>query len=103
MTNLRITALALLVGILPAGHAFTAGCGSDGSADNDAGVGAIVFVKRQHTTSGGQGVSVDVAGGNGQVLDYERYVPGGSLMLLSPPRPDGVLKNITADYPTADF
>jgi hypothetical protein len=104
MTNLRITALALVVGssLLPAGHALTAGCTSN-SNDNGAGVGAILFIKRQHTTVGAQGPAVDVAGGNGQVIDYDRYVPGGQLVLLSPPRADGVLKVITADYPTADF
>lgn len=98
----RITALALLVGTV-IGPAVLAACGSDSSGDKDAGVSAIVFVKRQHTVQGANGVTVDVAGGNGQVLDYERYVPGGSLVILSPPRPDGVLKNITADFPDADF
>jgi hypothetical protein len=104
MTNLRITALALVVGILPAGHALTAGCSSDGSTDTGAGVGAVIFIKRQHTTMGGaQGVSVDVAGGNGQVLDYERFIPGGQLVMLTPPRPDGALKVITSEFTTADF
>jgi len=102
MTNLRITALALIVGLLPAGHALTAGCSSEGS-NSDAGVSAIVFISRQHTTETPEGATVDVAGGNGQVLDYTRYVPGGSLNLLTPPRPDGKLDNLTADYPQADF
>lgn len=105
MTNLsRMTVLALFVAVAPTGHAFTVGCGSDGPADNGAGVGAIIFIKRQHTTVGGPGgVSVDVAGGNGQVLDYERYVPGGQLVILTPPRPNGVLRVITSEFPTADF
>jgi hypothetical protein len=104
MTNLRITALALLVGILPAGHAFNAGCSSDGANDSSAGVSAILFIKRQHTTIDGNGQpSVDVSGGNGQVIDYDRYVPGGQLVLLTPPRPDGVLQVITSDFPQADF
>jgi hypothetical protein len=78
-------------------------CNDTTAADTGAGVTSLLFIRRQHTTVGDQGVSVDVAGGNGQVLDYERYVPGGALMLLSPPRPDGVLKNITAEFPLADF
>src|SRR5215471_5063225 len=88
------------------GLAFAGGCSkSTGqSADTNVGVQSILFIKRVHTTVDDQGaVSIDVAGGNGQVLDYERYVPGGSLNILSPPRPDGDLKNITADYTTADF
>ena len=98
----RLTALSLVFGA-SLGPALTA-CGSDNSEDTGVGASAIVFIKRQHTTVGADGTpSVDVAGGNGQVLDYDRYVPGGSLVLLSPPRPDGQLKNITADYPEADF
>jgi Hydrazine synthase alpha subunit middle domain len=104
MKNLtRLTALALVVGILPASHAFTTGCGSDGNADTGAGVGAIIFIKRQHTAGAGAGATVNVAGGNGQVLDYERFEPGGQLVMLTPPRPDGVLKVITSDFTTADF
>ncbi len=69
-----------------------------------AGVSSIVFIKRAHTLVAADGtVSVDVAGGNGQVLDYERYVPGGSLNVLKPARPDGKLSNVTSDFPTADF
>jgi Hydrazine synthase alpha subunit middle domain len=98
----RLTALSLVLGTA-AGPAFLAGCGESKSEDTGAGVSAVIFVKRQHTTVGPEGVSVNVAGGNGQVVDYGRYVPGGALMLLSPPRPDGVLENITADFPEADF
>jgi hypothetical protein len=54
------------------------------------------------TTQNGS-VSIDVAGGNGQVLDYQRYVPGGSLNVLSPARADGTLTNLTKDFPQADF
>src|SRR3954451_13135202 len=107
MRNLtRLTALSGIVCVLGAigGPAGLIAC-SDSSADSEgAGVSSVLFIRRQHTTVNDQGaVSVDVAGGNGQVLDYERYVPGGSLMLLSPARPDGALKNITADFTTADF
>ena len=100
----RLTALSLVLGAvaLPAGVALVA-CSDNAAKETGVGVSSVLFIKRQHTTVGDQGVSVDVAGGNGQVLDYERYVPGGAIMLLSPPRPDGTLKNITAQFPTADF
>jgi len=66
-------------------------------------VDAMVFVKRQHTTVGADGnVNIDVAGGNGQVIDYQRYVPGGGVYMLSPARPDGKLTNLTAQFTTAD-
>jgi len=104
MKNLtRLTALALIVGVLPASHAFTAGCSSDESTDTGVGVSALIFIKRQHTAGVGAGATVNVAGGNGQVLDYERFEPGGQLVMLTPPRPDGVLKVITSEFTTADF
>ena len=53
------------------------------------GVQSLLFIKRQTTTVQNGVPTVDVAGGNGQVLDYQRYVPGGSLNILSPARPDG--------------
>jgi hypothetical protein len=77
------------------------------STSNDGGgigVQSILLIKRQTTVQNPDGtVSVDVAGGNGQVLDYQRYVPGGSLDLLSPARADGTLTNLTSDFPQADF
>src|SRR6185312_10356363 len=54
-------------------------------------------------TVSGSTVSIDVAGGNGQVLDYDRYVAGGSLNILSPARADGQVINLTSDFPEADF
>jgi hypothetical protein len=69
-----------------------------------AGVQSILFVKRQWAMTDPSGnYSVDVSGGNGQVLDYQRYVPGGSLNILSPARPDGTLTNLTSGFPNADF
>jgi hypothetical protein len=74
------------------------------SEDTGTGVASILFIKRQTTTVDPDGtVHVDVAGGNGQVLDYQRYVPGGSLNLLSPARADGSVTNLTRDFPQADF
>src|SRR5260221_12321522 len=79
------------------------GCSNSTGAGNGVGVQALLFIKRQTTSVQKGVVTVDVAGGNGQVLDYQRYVPGGSLNLLSPARPDGTLSNLTADFPQADF
>lgn len=69
-----------------------------------ASIPAIVFVKRAHTvTDPATGrVRVAVTDGNMQVVDFDRYVPGGGLYLLSPPRPDGTLVNLTAAFPEAD-
>ncbi|MDB4941105.1 MAG: hypothetical protein JWP97_639 [Labilithrix sp.] len=100
----RLTAFTLVLAAAAAPLASQlVACSDEAKTDSGVGVSSVLFIKRQHTTTGPEGVAVDVAGGNGQVLDYERFVPGGALMLLSPPRPDGVLKNITADYPSADF
>jgi hypothetical protein len=98
----NVTALGLFLSVT-LGYGLVAGCGGDDKEETGAGVSAIVFVKRQHTTVGNGAPEVNVAGGNGQVLDYERYVPGGQLVMLSPARPDGTLDVITSDYPQADF
>lgn len=91
-------------GLLLAAASFGGACGHSSTEDTGVGVSSIIFIKRQHTTTAPDGTTqVDVAGGNGQVLDYERFVPGGSLNLLSPARPDGTIHNLTADFPTADF
>jgi hypothetical protein len=77
---------------------------SAGSSPLGSNVQSLLFIKRQTTTTATDGtVTVDVAGGNGQVLDYQRYVPGGSLDLLSPARADGALTDLTGDFPQADF
>ena len=102
----QLTALGLLVGAALIPSTTVAGCGSSSSSDGsvNAGVNAIVFIQRQHTVVGTNGqVTVDVAGGNGQVLDYDRYVPGGKLNILSPPRFDTKPVNLTAAFPDADF
>ena len=97
-----LTALALAAMILAPGA--IAGCSKATTESVDTGVSAIVFIKRQHTTVAPDSVAtIDVAGGNGQVIDYDRYVPGGSLNILSPARPDGSVINLTAAFPNADF
>jgi hypothetical protein len=90
---------------IAAAVATTQAC-SNSSSSEGAGIGvqSLLFIKRQTTVMNPDGTAnVDVAGGNGQVLDYQRYVPGGSLNLLSPARADGTLSNLTADFPNADF
>ncbi len=39
----------------------------------------LVYVVRQHTDVNGKDVSINVAGGMGQVMDYLRYVPGARI------------------------
>jgi hypothetical protein len=82
------------------GQTTTSGSGSGGGI---AGVQSILFIKRVTTTVVNGVPSVDVAGGNGQVLDYQRYEPGGSLNVLSPARADGTVTNLTSAFTTADF
>src|SRR5215468_2109230 len=100
MVRTPLTALGLALTVLAPG--LLVGCSSKDDKV-DIGVSAIIFASRAHTVVNGDQVSIDVAGGNGQVIDYERYVPGGSLNILSPARPDGTLRNLTADFPQADF
>jgi Hydrazine synthase alpha subunit middle domain len=99
----HIVAAASIAASAIAGGANVAGCSKAPDTASPVGASAIVFLKRQHTVTNGAVTTVNVAGGNGQVLDYERYVPGGSLNLLTPPRPDGQLQNLTQDFATADF
>ena len=66
-----LTALALAAMILAPGA--IAGCSKATTESVDTGVSAIVFIKRQHTTVAPDSVvTIDVAGGNGQVIDYDR-------------------------------
>jgi hypothetical protein len=74
------------------------GCGRNGgstSTDVLGDVGSIVFAKRANYDSKGNPV---VAGGTDQVIDYLRYVPGGGVYTLTPPRPDGKLENLTERF-----
>jgi hypothetical protein len=75
---------------------FVEGCKSQAaSTTSDIGVSSVMFIKRVTTTVTNGVVNIDVAGGNGQVIDYSRYEPGGSLNILSPARPDGTVTNLT--------
>jgi len=101
MKRLRRTHLLVVMGG-DLGLAATAGCGTKGGGDNGPGIGDLIFAKRMHTTVSGTDVSIDIAGGTNQVIDYLRYVPGGGVYMLSPARPDGKLTNLTAQFTTAD-
>jgi hypothetical protein len=99
--NLRVLTVFGLAGI-----ASIMGACSQTSAPTTSiqGVSSILFVKRATTVVNPDNtVSVDVAGGNGQVLDYQRYVPGGSLNILSPASSAGTVTDLTGDFPQADF
>jgi hypothetical protein len=99
--------LALLAGVAaPTLGVGGVGCSTTqatGTAGAD--VSSIIFIKRVTTIpgTGSTPAVVDVAGGNGQVIDYTRFEPGGSLNILAPARVDGTVTNLTADFPTADF
>jgi hypothetical protein len=98
-TSVCLSAVAVL--------SFAGACSNSTTSTSTSAIGgsvqSIILIKRQFLTTANGTTTVDVAGGNGQVLDYDRYVPGGSLNLLTPPSADGKLQNITAAYPTADF
>lgn len=81
-----------------------AACGSDEPTVIE-GVEAIVFAKRQmYYPPDENGVRMPaVVSGDNQVLDYQRYVPGGGLYMLEPPTPSGTLTNLTPSEAAADF
>ncbi|MFI5308314.1 MAG: hypothetical protein ACHQ53_13225, partial [Polyangiales bacterium] len=80
---------------------FFIGCNShESSHDVLPGVDGIVFAKRAYLTKDG---SQDVAGGAGQVIDYLRYEPGGGVFVLTPPAPDGTLRNLTSAFKGVDI
>jgi hypothetical protein len=66
-------------------------------------VSKIVYAVRQHTVldDNGNVTNIDVAGGMGQVMDYNRYEPGGRLEVLD--LRNGKVMNLIAAYPTADI
>ncbi len=101
----RVSSLSLIA--LAGATAAVAACSSSpssGSGGSSIGVQSMLFIQRQTLVVNSDGSKTyDVAGGNNQVLDYQRYVPGGSLNLLSPARSDGTKTNLTADFKTADF
>jgi hypothetical protein len=102
--NRHLQALTVfgLAGIV-AGMGACSNSTSTGSSTG-AGVQSLLFIKRQTTVQNPDGTfTVDVAGGNGQVLDYQRYEPGGSLNLLSPANASGTVTSLTSAFTLADF
>ena len=84
------------------------GCSQSTTSGPNVGVQSILFIQRQVVVTqtnadGTTSQTYDVDSGNTQVLDYTRYIPGGSLNLLSPARPDGTVTNLTSAFTTADF
>ncbi len=89
-------ALSLLAGL-----ALLPGCSSKETTDEQGDVSRIVYAVRQHTSVADDGtVTIDVAGGMGQVMDYGRYMPGGKLEIFNLKSQD--IQNIIEDYATAD-
>jgi hypothetical protein len=86
-------ALSLLAAL-----AFLPGCSGNSAPDST----RIVYAVRQNTSVAADGtVSIDVAGGMGQVMDYGRYEPGGRLEVFN--LGSSATENIIEDYPTADI
>ena len=77
------------------------GCGEAGDGNEGVlpGVESLVFVKRAFVGEDGAHV---VSDGNRNSFDYLRYVPGGGLYVLSPPTPQGELRNLTAQFDAVD-
>jgi hypothetical protein len=78
------------------------GCADKGETVGDGSdVDQVVYAVRQHTTGEGDDLTIDVAGGMGQVMDYKRYNPGGRLEVLN--LRNGNIRNIIAGMDTADI
>ena len=77
-----------------------AGCSGEGPEGVVPGVEALVFAKRNFVRPDG---SHAVGSGVRQSFDYQRYVPGGGVFVLSPPAPDGDLLELTADFEDVDI
>jgi len=93
----RSASLFLLAGLV-----LLPGCSSKSTDDDGAGnVSRIVYAVRQHTTVSADGtVNIDVAGGMGQVMDYNRYMGGGRLEVFDL-KTGRVQANLIDDYLTA--
>lgn len=92
--KLKLAAVLVAVGLV--------GAGCNGTANPEPvlpGVQSLLFVKRAFIADDGSHV---VSGGNRQTIDYQRYVPGGGLFVLSPATPSGELRNLTAEFAGVD-
>lgn len=91
----RTAALSVLVSIL-----MLPGCSSKEDEEPSVGFSQIAYAVRQHTLVNGKDVSINVASGMGQVMDYKRYVPGGRIEILN--LDTGDIDNVIASFPQAD-
>ena len=102
LARMPLTVLGLALATIAPGL----GCSQSGTSQVSTGVNAVVFMKRAvwMTDPTTNAMTPVVSAGNSQVIDYNRYVPGGSLVMLQPPRPDGQLIDFThSQFPNADF
>lgn len=97
----KVPLAAITLGAACALATSAGGCGKReaGGSDVIGDVPGVVFAKRANFDKNGV---AQVGNGTDQVIDYLRYVPGGGLYMLTPPRPDGQLTNITKAFPDAD-
>lgn len=95
MRTHQVTRAVLALGAI----ASLAGCGGGGGDSALPGVQALVFVQRAYERDDG---SHDVSGGSRQVIDYQRYTPGGGVYVLEPPTPDGTLRSLTSEFEGVD-
>ncbi len=96
----RLRRTLVLLALLPA---LAFGCTSGSTSKQPEvlpGVGAIVFAKRAYVEESG---NHNVSDGAGRVVDYLRYTPGGGVFTLTPPTPDGVLRDLTAKFKKVDI
>lgn len=100
-TGSRLPFAAMTLGVACALATSAGGCGKReaGGSDVIGDVPGVVFAKRANFDKAG---APQVGNGTDQVIDYLRYVPGGGLFMLAPPRPDGKLTNLTKAFPDAD-
>lgn len=77
------------------------GCNEGGTGESVLpGVEALVFVQRVYDRGDG---THNVTEGAGQTIDYLRYEPGGGVYVLTPPTPDGTLRNLTEAFDGVDI
>jgi Hydrazine synthase alpha subunit middle domain len=82
----------------------TLSCSSQAPTSENLGNGSfsqIVYAVRQTETMQNGQLNIDVAGGSGQVVDYQRYDPGGRLELYNVNTRE--TQNIIAGFKTADI
>lgn len=79
-----------------------ASCSSDDGDEGEdvKGVSQLIYIVRQHTLDNNGEVTINVAGGMGQVMDYLRYMPGGRVEILD--LSTGNVQNLISAFPQAD-